>query len=85
MWKHGGSFFKKGCKYATGGMMQLAALQTFFSIRHCLLKDNNLLLNVLLIGESEVGKTSIVQQFCDKVSNGLERTLGVDLYLKRLE
>ena len=57
MWKHGGSLFKKECKYATGGMMQLAALQTFFSIRHCLLKDNNLLLNVLLIGALQANET----------------------------
>ena len=37
--------------------MQLAALQTFFSIRHCLLKDNNLLLNVLLIGALQANET----------------------------
>jgi len=39
---------------------------------------------VILIGESGVGKSSIVQRYCDDSFSNLSTTIGVDVVIKKL-
>ena len=41
--------------------------------------------SVILIGESAVGKSSIVQRYCDNIFTTQVTTIGVDTRIKKFE
>lgn len=41
--------------------------------------------SVILIGTSAVGKTSIVQRYCDDIFNTQSLTVGIDMRVKKFE
>jgi len=41
--------------------------------------------DVIFIGSSDVGKTSIVKRYCDDIFTGQSNTIGFDLSIKEVE
>ena len=48
-------------------------------------EGNSLQFKVIVIGDGAVGKTSIVNRFCnDHFSNSYKQTIGLDFFIKRV-
>ena len=49
-------------------------------------EPDNLQYKVVLLGNGTVGKTSLINRFCeDYFAKSYKQTIGVDFYVKRLE